>query len=283
VVLAAAALMAGMVALFSWSPWERPTELGWLQSYEAWSERTEAMLGDIALARASCESAFDDEVGGPPTQRLEAAASAARGGCGRLSPVGWQRAQLDVVRTIRDTHAEEGPPPRPSRDFSKLARSIAGGEATVYCWPGPSWGAFLEQFALLRADDEISLRGLADSSASRIDLDPGVCATLRGYVRRYRPSALSNENFELTQALVILAHEAELLGSPPASEVEAECYAVQHVRRLMDAPGWDSDYQTELTLQAWQLHYTQLPPPARTPECRDGGPLDLHPGSQAWP
>ena len=73
VVLAAVALMVAVIALFSWSPWERPTEVGWLQAYEAWSERTEAMLGDIALDQASCESTFDEEVGGPPTRRLEPA------------------------------------------------------------------------------------------------------------------------------------------------------------------------------------------------------------------
>jgi hypothetical protein len=280
VVIAAVALMLGMIALFSWSPWERPSEVEWLQDYEAWSERTEAMLGDIALVQASCESAYDEEVGGPPTQRLEPAAHAARRGCAGLSPEGWQRAQSEVGRAIRDVHAAEAPP-RQSRDFSELARSIAGREATVYCWSAVGWAQLFEHYALLRGDDEISLRGMTDIAEGRIDLDPGICATLRGYVRRYRPPALSDENFELARALVVLAHEAELLRSPSASEVEAECYAVQHVRPFMAS--WDSDYQTEIALQAWELHYTQLPRPARTPECRNSGPLDLHPGSDAWP
>ncbi len=281
-VLVAVALMAGLIALFNWSPWERPSELDWLQAYEAWSERTEAMLGDIALVQASCESAFDDEVGGPPTQRLEPAAEAARRGCAELSPDGWQRAQSDVVRVVRDVHAAEVPP-RQRRDFSELARSIAGREVKVYCWPVAGWAPFAEHYAILRADDEISLRSVSDTTENRIDLEPGVCGALRGYVRRYRPPALSNENFELAQALVILAHEAERLRSPSTSEVEAECYAVQHVRPFMRAAEYDLDYQTEIALQAWQLHYTQLPAFHRTPECRNGGPLDLHPGSDAWP
>jgi hypothetical protein len=280
-VVGALALIVGLIALFAWSPWERPSEVDWLQSYEAWSERTEAALGDIALDEASCESAFDEEVGDPPTERLERMAGEARGGCASLSPDGWQRARSDAVRVIRDVHAAEAPPTQ-RRNLSELARSIAGREVKVYCWPPLSWATFIEHHALLRANEEISLRGMTDTAQNRIDLEPGVCATLRGYVRRYRPPALSTENFELAQALVILAHEAELLKSPSTSEIEAECYAVQHVRPLMRA-GWDPDYQAEIALQAWQLHYTQLPRFYRTPECRNGGPLDRNPGSDAWP
>ena len=50
------AVMAGLIALFFWSPWERPSELDWVQSYEAWSERLEARLATDAgaVTRGSC-------------------------------------------------------------------------------------------------------------------------------------------------------------------------------------------------------------------------------------
>jgi hypothetical protein len=285
VVLGTVALMAGLIALFHWSPWKGPSELDWLQTYEAWSERTEGTLAaDGGVTRAACEATFDDEVGDPPKDRLERAARAARRGCAALSPDGWQRAQSDVVRAIRDAHVEEAPaPPRERQDFSELARPIAGVDAKVYCWRDVGWAPFVEQYAAVRADEVISLKGLADTEENRIDLEPAVCAVLGRYVRRIRPLHLSYENFALAEALVVLAHEAERLESPSASEAELECQAVQHVRPFIRAAGWGPSFAEEIALHAWDLGYTQLPPHYRTPQCRNRGPLDRHPNSDAWP
>jgi hypothetical protein len=283
VVLGALALMAGLIALFHWSPWERPSEVDWLVSYEEWSERTESsLMAGLDIARATCESEFDDEVGGPPTDRMQPAAEAARRGCGSLTPDGWRRAQSEFVRAVRDVHAAEAPPTE-AQAFSALARSITGSDAKVSCWSPLGWAQFFEHYALLRGDDEISLRGVADLTDRRIDVEPGVCAGLQRHVARNRPPELSGENLRLARALIVLAHHAGHLESPSASEPELECHAVQQVRPLMLERGWDPDYVREIALQAWQLHYTQLPPQARTPECRDGGPLDRNPASDAWP
>ena len=98
-----------------------------------------------------------------------------------------------------------------------------------------------------------------------------------------RPTALSYENFEMAQALMVVTHQAEHLKAPTASEAEVECSAVQHVRPLVRAAGWDAAYATEMASQAWELSYRQLPPAFRSPACRDGGPLDRNPRSSAWP
>lgn len=283
VVLGTVALMAALIALFTWAPWERPTEVDWLQSYEAWSERTEGTLvANGGVTRASCESAFDDEVGDPPREQLEPAARAARRGCAELSPEGWQRAQSEVVRAIRELHAVEAPP-RERREFSELAAPIAGLDAKVYCWRPLGWAPFAQQLAIVRGNDEISLKAFADTAEKRIDLEPEVCAVLGRYLRRIRPLELSYENFALAEALVVLSHEAERLKAPAASEAELECYAVQHVRPFMRAAGWGPGLQEEIALHAWDLGYTQLPPHYRTPQCRNRGPLDRHPASNAWP
>jgi hypothetical protein len=282
-VVIAVAVVAGGFFLFRWSPWESPSEVDWLQAYETWSESIEGALGtNVEVARASCEATFDEQVGGPPTERLEPMARAARRGCATPSVEGWRRAQEDVVRALRDVHATVAPP-RQIRAFSELARPIAGREAKVYCWSALGWAPFAEQYAMLRSDEEISLRSVPDTREGRIDLDPGACTALRGYVQRYRPPALSTENLELGQALIILAHEAEHLKSPTTSEVVLECYAVQHVRPFMRAAGFAPGYQTEIALQAWQLHYTQLPELYRTPDCRNDGPLDRNRSSDVWP
>ena len=110
-----------------------------------------------------------------------------------------------------------------------------------------------------------------------------MCATLDRFVRRIRPSALSYENLALAEALVVLTHQAEHLKAPSASEVDVECYAVQHVRPLIQATGWGEGFATEIALHAWELSYTQLPQQFRTPGCRNGGPLDRNLRSNAWP
>jgi hypothetical protein len=275
--------MALLVALFFWSPWAKPTESDWLQAYETWSESVEATLarGD-RVTRASCEAAFDEQVGEPPGDRLERGAAAARRGCASLTPEGWEGAQADFVRELVAVHSVELPP-REQREYSALASAVAGRDVRVYCWPVESWGPFLEQYATVRGDDEITLKGIADPATSRIDLEPEVCGGLRRYVRRHRPIELSFENFVLAEAIVVLTHEAEHLKDGSASETEVHCYAVQHVRPFIRTAGWGPGYQEELALHAWDLGYTQLPPQLRTRECRNGGPLDRHPASNAWP
>ncbi len=225
---------------------------------------------------------FDDDVGEPPQKRLQPVATAARGGCAGLSPVAWRNGKADVVRALVDAH-DDLPPPRRRRDVSGIARSGVGVRADAYCWQPEGWASFAEQYAIIRGGEETSLRGIADTAKNRIDLDPAVCGSLGWYLRRTRPTALSYENFEIAEALMVLTHQAEHLKGPSASEAEVECYAVQHVRPLVRAAGWGAEYANELALQAWELSYQKLPPGFRTPACRDGGPLDRNPRSSAWP
>jgi hypothetical protein len=282
-VVIALALMASLIGLFFWSPWEGPTEADWLSSYRAWSDSIEGSLGGGgAGSRASCESSFDEQVGDPPRDRLAPVALAARRGCARLSSEGWKSARADVVRALADVHGAVAPP-RYRPDFSEIARSSVGVQAKVYCWRPQAWEPFSQHDALVRAGKEISLKGFADAPRDRIDLEPGVCAALGRYVRRIRPPDLSYENFELAEALVVLTHQAERLKSPSTSEAELECYAVQHVRPLIRAARWGPGFQTEIALHAWDLAYTQLPAHFRAPACRNNGPLDRHRASNAWP
>ena len=272
-----------MIGLFAWSPWTEATEVEWLGGYRAWSDGVAAALETgLVMSRTDCESTFDDDVGGPPQERLQPVAAAARRGCAALTPVGWRNGKADVVRALIDAN-DDDLPPRRRRDISEIAGSSVGVRPDVYCWQPAGWTPFSEQYAIVRGGEETALMGIADSARNRVDLDPGVCAGLRWYLRRMRPASLSYENFELAQALMVLTHQAEHIKAPTAAEAEVECHAVQHVRSLVRAAGWDAEYANKMASQAWDLSYQQLPPVFRSPACRDGGPLDRDPRSTAWP
>jgi hypothetical protein len=283
VVLGIVGIGAGLIALFAWSPWVKPTEVEWLGTYRAWSDATQASLdAGLVVSRADCEATFDDAVGAPPRERLQPVAAAARRGCAALSPAAWRAVQADVVRGLVDVH-DDLLPPRRRRDLAEIAAASVGVRPDVRCWQPEGWAPFFEQYAIVRGGLEASLEGVADGERDRVDLDPRVCAALDWYLRRTRPAELSYENFELADALAVLTHQAEHLRSPSASEAEVECRAVQHVRPLARAAGWGAEYANELALQVWELSYLRLPEQFRTPECRNGGRLDRHPRSDAWP
>ena len=272
-----------LIALFAWSPWKDATEVEWLGTYRAWSDGIGAALPTgLVISRTECESTFDNDVGESPQERLRPVAAAARRGCAALTPVGWRNAKADVVHALIDAH-DDLLPPRRRRDISDIAGSSVGVKPDVYCWQPAGWAPLSEQYAIVRGGEETSPKGIADNTSDRIDLDPAVCTALRFYLRRMRPNSLSYENFEMADALMVVTHQAEHLKAPTASEAEVECDAVQHVRPLVRAAGWDAKYATEMARQAWELSYQQLPPAFRSPACRDGGPLDRNPRSSAWP
>jgi hypothetical protein len=281
-VLGILTLFAGVIALFAWSPWKDATEVEWLGTYRAWSDRIDASLNaGLAMSRSYCESRFDDDVGKPAQERLRPVAAAARRGCAAKSPVDWRNGKADGVRALVNAH-DDPVPPRRRPDLSDLAGSSVGVRPDVYCWQPAAWAPFSEQYAIVHGGEETSLKGIADTARNRIDLDPGICDGLRRYLRRIRPAALSYVNFRIAEALMVLTHQAEHLKAPGASEAEVECYAVQHVRPLVRG-AWGAEYATELALQAWELSYQQLPQTFRSSACRDGGRLDRHPRSSAWP
>jgi hypothetical protein len=82
---------------------------------------------------------------------------------------------------------------------------------------------------------------------------------------------------------VTLAHEAEHLRSPDASEADVECVAIQRVRDLVRAAGRSPSYQELMAGLAWDVGYPDLPEDYRTAACRDGSKLDVRPETSIWP
>jgi hypothetical protein len=122
-------------------------------------------------------------------------------------------------------------------------------------------------------------------------LAPPVCSTLHRLWEGRRPSLACTELghgqcgqdvLELAWAASALAHEAYHLGGV-RNEAAAECYGLQStalVARRLHAPAAYAERLANYTF--WNVR-----PPVDygyfSPECRDGGTLDLRPAVAAWP
>ena len=122
-------------------------------------------------------------------------------------------------------------------------------------------------------------------------LTRGVCRGLRRFVDDPRSTRLDcvraaaacpRQTFETVQAVHTLAHEAVHLAGV-RNEAEAECYGLQTVDLVAVRLGADRDTARALADYAFARLYPALPAHYRTDACRDGGPLDLVPGSATFP
>jgi hypothetical protein len=127
--------------------------------------------------------------------------------------------------------------------------------------------------------------------ASVAHLTRGVCRGLKRLVDDPRSSGLDcvraaalcpREAFDTVQAVHTLAHEAVHLAGV-RDEAEAECYGLQTVDLVAVRLGADRDTARALAEYAFARLYPALPSHYRTDACRDGGSLDLVPGSPTFP
>lgn len=271
------AVIGVLVVLFAWSPWdsrEHEEELAWLERLVVWTES----------AGVDCEGRFHAEVGSPMSQRLEPVAEIALDGCRRLRNIGildFSPVRDDVLSRLTEERTRRIALRR-SALLTKHASALAGVRADTFCWPPEEWNELSEEFTLMRTE-EFWLAGFADAIDGRIHLAPSICAPLgRFFDGTYAPS-LNVESYELAEALVTLAHEAEHLHRPTANEAAVECVALQRVRDLVRAAGRRESYGELMAALAWDVGYPRNLPAYQTAMCRNGGPLDQRPGSDVWP
>ena len=288
-------VIGAVIAVAAWEPWrshEREHEVDWLTAYAAWSDRIDAGLADGDNAPgANCEKAYAEEVGKPPP-RLAPAARIALSGCRQLQhalddsvpSVGgseWHGVRNAILVDLTDRRTRASAPDR-SPELAAQAAPLAAEDPEVLCWSSTNWEELSEEWRLIRVD-ELWPIGFADLQGGRIHLAPQICGPLhRFFGGDYAPS-LNLQSLELAIALVTLAHEAEHLRSPAATEAQVECVAIQRVRDLVRSAGRSASYEDLMTGLAWDVGYPNVPPSYRTAECHDGSELDVRPNTSEWP
>lgn len=112
--------------------------------------------------------------------------------------------------------------------------------------------------------------------ADKTDIKRDACKWLKEFERDQRV------NMNSAMAVHVLAHEAIHLRGWTDESV-AECYGLQHsaqVARALGAPARKAQALAELY---WQFVYPDMPDEYRTPDCVNGGRLDLRKDSDIWP
>jgi hypothetical protein len=122
--------------------------------------------------------------------------------------------------------------------------------------------------------------------ANHTDLAPETCDALRN-VGKLDLSCLHTAScgykvWQLAWALHTLAHESFHLRGE-ATEYVAECYAMQTTAAVAVGLGIPRRQAAQLQRWVWTKGYPNEPTEYSTPQCHDGGPFDLRPGSSVWP
>ena len=163
--------------------------------------------------------------------------------------------------------------------------SVLGEAVAVRCWTGGEWD---ERAAPAAAANGLpgpaDVLGIAEDGPARaIHLAPRVCEPLAAYLGTGELPPAGEPAFELAQALVTVGHEAGHLVSDLDTEATAECFGAQQVWLMAEALGATPTEGRLLADLYWAWVYPRSDPIYRSPECRDGGALDLNPWSSTWP
>jgi hypothetical protein len=277
-------------------------EVAWFRQMAAFanavSNLSEQAAGpDGAQAKAAlrdCGPIFRSSVGPAPTRRQRAAARTVLAACadfGRGDLVSGDHA-LSVsgarifLRSDGRSLPRRGGITQASRvepRFSRVAAALSGVPGTVVrCWSVPDWFALIEERGAytggavdLRADGFVSER-------TRVNLAPRMCERLVRFVYEGRRPPQGKVKLQLANTVLTLGHETVHV-APGGDEAVATCYGLQRMRRagvLLGAPRAYADSLAEL---AWSGLYPYGLKKYHSPECKDGGKLDLNPNSAVWP
>jgi hypothetical protein len=284
-------------------------EEAWVSSVQQWLA-IEAFEGDFR----SCDQRLAENVGPSPARDLEPLESAIGRMCtdfssayrtldssfkthdadlyarsqremrraeGEIAPVrglvdGWHPGSGGGLRTRGGVVDSSRIEPR----LSAAASAVAHTDVTVRCWSRADWPRIKSVARAEGAGAVVAeLAGLADPTSETIDLSPETCHDLA--LLTYRGL---RDGVGAAFGITVLAHEAtHLRGDAGASEAVTECYAMQRVVEAGPKLGVSNADARRLARTYWEEIYPEDLPEYSTTDCRNNGPLDLHPSDATWP
>jgi hypothetical protein len=158
---------------------------------------------------------------------------------------------------------------------------IAGRGTIVYCWSKADWDARLAEYAWRHPGVQLGAWG-AYTHDFTINLPPSICLELTKLRRDPTPVWDDESPDALAWSVSVLAHEsAHVTGW--YDEAVAECYGMQTIAHTAGRLGRTRAEGRWLAERYARRFYPRRPSRYASPECRNGGRLDLHPGTDVWP
>jgi hypothetical protein len=153
----------------------------------------------------------------------------------------------------------------------------------VRCWSSDDWAAVVDEMSAYTGNRiTVDTLGFAAPDLVRVHLSPVTCERLGEIAYERRLPAEGEEVAALADSVVTLAHEAMHVAWVD-DEAEAECLGAQLAFETAVELGVPKNYARKLTRTYWETMYPRLPREYRSPECRNGGELDIRPASSVWP
>jgi hypothetical protein len=164
--------------------------------------------------------------------------------------------------------------------LAAIATDLAGRPVGVHC-PG-----FLKSLVYVRTEGGYVEFDGNGRPAGFTNLSPETCNALR-HIDRIDFSCIQRANcnfkeFKAAWAAHTLAHESfHLRGFQ--SEAITECYALQNTAFVAERLGVPTQQAKDIQAWLYARAYPNEPDDYRTPECADGGKLDLRPQAPEFP
>jgi hypothetical protein len=164
--------------------------------------------------------------------------------------------------------------------LSRIASQIARRDVTVHCE-----GASGEIIGVDGSSGRTLFYG--KKPANETFLLEGICERLHSYSRlsKSQPDCLlpcDGSTMETAWSLNALAHESYHLAGV-RNEAQTECYALQAIDFVAKELGASDEQARRLATFSYSELPLQMPDQYTSPECHDGGKLDLRPNDPVWP
>lgn len=167
--------------------------------------------------------------------------------------------------------------------FSRVVSRLSRREAQVHCWSQADWAKRAAEWAARwpQLGELGPWRAYSFAHSATVHLSPAICALLHAFVPLDLPVSRSARPYALAWAVQALAHESVHLRGI-ASEVKADCFGMQSIDEAMLELGRSRSEGRYLASAYWKYWYQAHGPDIRSPDCRNGGRLDLS-LSPLWP
>jgi hypothetical protein len=166
--------------------------------------------------------------------------------------------------------------------LERAVQALSGRRVNVYCWSSEDWKREGRSWDSARFGPLTAWRAYTSPETLTVELGPNICTELERLGGRGRMIWTYRDREAAAWSLQGVAHESVHV-SGIRNESKAECYGMQRMPAAAVRLGLTTAEGRFLARLYWRDWYPRDRGAYHSPECRNGGSLDLHRGSSRWP